>query len=148
MDSSTKRLMFQALFFFVISYRLRALKTLYFCKFIKKYKNKLKRFLQRILLEIMKKKILGTSEAWSVSHSSQRPSEPAYYIEDCRISSRRLLWNSSRRREIFSKKILPLFGKYEVGKLFWVSLLTGNCILRTPSCTHHQVIVVQHLRNW
>jgi len=57
-DSSTKRLMFQALFFFIISYRLRALKTLYFyfCKFIKKYKNKLKQFLQRILQEIMKKK--------------------------------------------------------------------------------------------
>ena len=35
-DSSTKHLMFQALFFFIISYRLRALKTLYFyfCKFI------------------------------------------------------------------------------------------------------------------
>ena len=37
-DSSTKRLMFQALFFLIISYRLRALKTLYFyfCKIIKK----------------------------------------------------------------------------------------------------------------
>ena len=42
----------------IISYRLRVLKTLYsyFCKFIKKYKNKLKQFLQRILQEIMKKK--------------------------------------------------------------------------------------------
>ena len=35
-DSSTKRLMFQALFFFIISYRLAALNTFYFCKFIKK----------------------------------------------------------------------------------------------------------------
>ena len=37
-DSSTKRLMFQALFFFIISYRLKALKTLYsyFCKIKKK----------------------------------------------------------------------------------------------------------------
>ena len=37
-NSSTKRLMFQALFFFIISYRLRAPKTLYFyfCKVIKK----------------------------------------------------------------------------------------------------------------
>ena len=35
----------------------------------------------------MKKKIiLGTSDAWSMSRSSQRPSDPAYYIEDCRIS--------------------------------------------------------------
>ena len=33
-------------------------KTLYFyfCKFIKKYKNELKRFLQKFLQEIMKKK--------------------------------------------------------------------------------------------
>ena len=38
--------------------------------------------MQKILQEILKKKILGTSDA-----SSQRPREPAYYIEDCRISS-------------------------------------------------------------
>ena len=30
--------------------------------------------------------ILGTSDAWLMSHSSQRPSFPVYYIEDCRIS--------------------------------------------------------------
>ena len=30
--------------------------------------------------------MLGTSDAWSTSHSSQHPSEPAYYIVDCRIS--------------------------------------------------------------
>ena len=29
-----------------------------------------------------KKIILGTSEAWLMSRLSQRPSEPAYYIED------------------------------------------------------------------
>ena len=54
-----KRLMFQALIFFIISYRLRALKTLFFiicCKLIKKKKDKLTRFLQKILQEIMKKK--------------------------------------------------------------------------------------------
>ena len=76
-------LMFQALFFFIISYRLRALKSLYFysCKFIKKLENKLKRFLQRILQEIMKKKIiLGTSDTWSRIRFSHRPSDPAYYI--------------------------------------------------------------------
>ena len=41
-NSSTKRLMFQSLFFLsIISYRLRALKTLYFyfCNFIKKNKK-------------------------------------------------------------------------------------------------------------
>ena len=69
-----------------------SLKTLYsyFCKFIKEEKKKSKRFLQRILQEIMKKRtILGTSDACSMSHSSQRPSDPAtaYYVEDCRIYS-------------------------------------------------------------
>ena len=29
--------------------------------------------------------MLGTSDAWSTSHSSRRTSEPAYYIVDCRI---------------------------------------------------------------
>ena len=54
--SWTKCLMFQASFFSMISYRLRVLKILYFycCKIIKK--NKLKRFLQRFLPEIMKNK--------------------------------------------------------------------------------------------
>ena len=33
--------------------------------------------------------MLGTSDSWSTSHSSQRTSEPAYYIVDCRISE---LW--------------------------------------------------------
>jgi hypothetical protein len=48
-DSSTKRLMFQVLFFlFLISYRLRALKALYFyfCKVVKKIKKKLKGILK------------------------------------------------------------------------------------------------------
>ena len=31
--------------------------------------------------------MLGTSDAWSMSHLSHPPSKPAYYIEDCRISS-------------------------------------------------------------
>ena len=31
--------------------------------------------------------ILGTSDAWSMSHSSQQPSKLAYHIEDCRIFS-------------------------------------------------------------
>ena len=67
-------------FFFIISYRLRALKTLYFCKMINK---KLKRFLQRILQEIMKKRIiLGTSDAWLMSHSSQRPSDLYWRLSD------------------------------------------------------------------
>ena len=35
----------------------------------------------------MKKIMLGTSDAWSMSRSSHRPSNPANYIEDCRIFS-------------------------------------------------------------
>ena len=33
----------------------------------------------------MKKKILGTSNAWSTIHLSHWPSKPAYYIVDCQI---------------------------------------------------------------
>ena len=47
----------------------------------------MKGFLQRILQEIMKKIILGTSDAWSMRRSSHRPSDPAYYIKDCPISN-------------------------------------------------------------
>ena len=36
--------------------------------------------------EITKKKKLGTSHTWSLSRSSHRLSDPACYIEDCRIS--------------------------------------------------------------
>ena len=32
--------------------------------------------------------MFGTSDAWLMSHLSHRPSKPAYYIEDCRISSK------------------------------------------------------------
>ena len=31
--------------------------------------------------------MLETSDAWTMSRLSHRPSEPAYYIEDCRIST-------------------------------------------------------------
>ena len=33
----------------------------------------------------MKKILLGTSDAWSMSRLSHRPSDPAYFIEDCQI---------------------------------------------------------------
>ena len=51
-----------------------------------KFCQKLKGFLQRILQEIMKKIILGTSDAWSMKRLFHQPSNPAYYIEDCWIS--------------------------------------------------------------
>ena len=31
------------------------------------------------------KKLFGTLDAWSMRQSSQGPSNPAYYIEDCRV---------------------------------------------------------------
>ena len=80
---STKRLTF-LVFFFIIPYRLRALKIFIFV-FVISYKNKkneLKGFLQRILKDFMKKKILGTSEAWSSSCLSHWPNKPANYIVD------------------------------------------------------------------
>ena len=42
----------------------------------------MKGFLQRILQDFMKKTILGTSDAWSTSHLSHRPSKTVYYIVD------------------------------------------------------------------
>ena len=49
----------------------------------------------------MKKKILGTSDAWLTSHLSHRPSEPAYYIVDCQIFCVKLFQNHAE----FSKKL-------------------------------------------
>ena len=50
-------------------------------------------FLQRVLKEIMKKIMLGTSDACSMSRLSQEPSKPAYYVEDCQISGAQLYEN-------------------------------------------------------
>ena len=74
-DLSTKLLMFQVFFVWIIFYRLRALKALYFhfCNFIKKMKG----FLQRVLQDFMKIEILGTSDTWSTSHLCH-----PYYIVD------------------------------------------------------------------
>ena len=80
--------MFQALFFFIVSYRLRALKTLYFYffKVIKKIKKLIERiFAKNFARNYEKKIILGTSDTWSMRQSFHRPSDPAYYIEDCWI---------------------------------------------------------------
>ena len=79
--------MFQVLLFFIKSCKILCKNpfNFNFCRIIKKWENKLKWFLQRILHEIMKKIILGTSDAWWMSHLSQWSSERAYYIVDCRI---------------------------------------------------------------
>ena len=62
-DSSTMRLMFQALFFFIISYKLRALKSLFFYFSYKFTKIKIKSFEYPKSIRNHKKIMLGTSDA-------------------------------------------------------------------------------------
>ena len=83
-DSSTKCLMLQVLFFFIISCKIlcRNPFNLYFYKITK---IKIKSFECPKSIKNYKKKIFGTSNAWSTSFLSHRPSKPAYYIVDCRI---------------------------------------------------------------
>ena len=81
-DSSNKHLLFQALFFFTVSYRLRALKTLDFYY----EKINLNNFCKEFYKKLLKKIILGTSEVWSMICLSHCSSEGEYYIVDCRIS--------------------------------------------------------------
>ena len=68
-------------FFFITSYRLRALKTLYFnfCKIIESMTKNWKGFCKEFWKKSWNKIILRTSDTWSMSHS--------YYVEDCLISS-------------------------------------------------------------
>ena len=54
--------------------------------------------LQRILLEIMKI-ILETSDVWSMSHSSQQPSQSVFYIKDCRISGQNFFAQADCRKQ-------------------------------------------------
>ena len=56
----------------------------------------------------IKKIMLGTSDAWLMSHSSRRTSKPAYYIVDCRISKR----PHTCPEEIFGS-ILKIFTSYQ-----------------------------------
>ena len=65
-ESLTKSLMFQVHIFFNTFYRLRALKTLYFCfcRFITKIKNIIETIFAKNLASNYEKKIrLGTSDA-------------------------------------------------------------------------------------
>ena len=119
-DSSTNCLTFQVFFFFHNSYRLRAFKTFcfHFCNFIKKTKKKkTKGFLQRILQDFMKKRILEKSDTWSTSRLSNQPSKLAYYIVDWRISIYQFKGNQTIKFccEFWSKIMI------------WI-LLTGNKI--------------------
>ena len=47
---------------------------------------------QKSIRNYIKTIILGTSDAWSMSHLSRRTSKLAYYIVDCRISRMSLVW--------------------------------------------------------
>ena len=51
--------------------------------------------------------ILGTSDAWLRSSFSHQPSDPVFYIEDCRIST---LTHTM------------YFGMYVVGASWWVNI--------------------------
>ena len=68
--------MFQALFFFIVSYRLGALKILYF--YYKKLKNELRQVLKRILQEIVKKNN-------TLSRRNQRTSVLYWRLTDFKI---------------------------------------------------------------
>ena len=86
-DSSTKRLMFQVLFFFhkILQNSLQKPFQLFFLFFYKITEMKIKSFECPKSIRNYEKKILGTSDGWSTSRLSHWPSEPAYYIVDCRI---------------------------------------------------------------
>ena len=102
-DSSTKRLMFQALIFVIKSCKK-------FCKnpfnllytfFYKITKMKIKSFECSKSIRNYETKILGTSDAWSTSRLSHWPREPVYYIVDCRISSTTIRHQRLNKSEIF-----------------------------------------------
>ena len=79
--------MFQVLFFsFMIAWKNGFNVFSYF--FIDLQKSKQRVLSALSLKEIIKKTMRGISDAWSTSHLSQRTSEPAYYIVDCRIYAR------------------------------------------------------------
>ena len=85
-DSLTKHLMFQALFCFHKILQNSLQKPFQFIFFYKITKMKIKSFeCPKSIRNNEKKKILGTSDAWSMSRLSHLPSKPAYYIVDCLI---------------------------------------------------------------
>ena len=72
--------------------------------------------------------MIGTSDAWSMSRSSHWPSDPAYYIEDCRILT--MLRNS----QSFFQGNFQLFKHFK-----GICILGGNCFwfwFKTNCHTH------------
>ena len=84
-DSLTKHLMFQALFFFIISYWLRALKSLYFyfCKIIEKKKMNWNNFCKEFCKKLWKNNTWNIKRL--VDESFVQSNQRITYIEDCRI---------------------------------------------------------------
>ena len=89
-DSSTKHLMFKVFFFFITSCKiLQKIVFIYFLLFYDFTKLKIESFeCPKSIRNSEKKMMLGTSDAWLMSHLSQQTSEPAYHIVDCRILDR------------------------------------------------------------
>ena len=88
-ESSTKRLMFQVLFFFIKSCKILCKDpfNLFSYFFYKITKMKIKSFKYPKSIRNYEKKILGTSAALFTSCLSHRPGESAYYISNCRIAT-------------------------------------------------------------
>ena len=86
-DSSTKHLMFQALFFFITSCKILCKKPFQLIFLFFKKITEIKSFECSKSIRSYEKKILGASDTWWRSCLSYRPSEPAFYIADCRISA-------------------------------------------------------------
>ena len=82
-NSSTKCLMFQVFFFHkILQNSLQKPFQFIFIFFYKITKMKIKSFECPKSIKNCEKKILGTSDTWSLGRSSKRTSKPAYYIED------------------------------------------------------------------
>ena len=86
--SSTKRLMFQVLFFFhdFLQNSLQKSFQFIFLFFYEITKMKIKSFECPKSIKNYEKKILGKSDIWWTCCLSHRLSEPVYYIVDCQIS--------------------------------------------------------------
>ena len=86
-DSSAKHLMIKVWFFFswfLAKFFVKMVSMYLFILFFINLQKSKQRVLSALSLQqIMRKIMLGTSDAWSTSHLSQQPSKPAYYIVDC-----------------------------------------------------------------
>ena len=76
-DSSTKRLMFQVLFFFMISWKILCKNPFNLFSYFFIQLQKIKSFECPKSIKSIKKIILGTSDSWSTIRLSHRPSNPA-----------------------------------------------------------------------